>query len=164
MTAKTNDITGSGLYHKEEIQCKQCGHSGTDYSVADKSGQYIARCSKCGAYLKNVPHIDKYFTKEQRAEIFSKTNGCCCYCGKALNPFKEMDVEHVDPRNNGGSNAIENLYMSCPSCNRRKQDKTLEQYRMWLKEQTCAEKIVFHFEYIEHGPRHIREFLKNYRL
>lgn len=49
----------------------------------------------------------------------------CAYC---LIPVEAPQKEHVVALINGGSNYIENLVPSCPSCNARKGAKTLVQF------------------------------------
>lgn len=49
----------------------------------------------------------------------------CNGCQKFLIKF---DVDHIIPQSKGGSNGPENLQLLCPSCNRSKNDKTMEEW------------------------------------
>lgn len=50
----------------------------------------------------------------------------CFYCG---NPIEGTpDIDHVKPRSKGGKNALKNLRISCPSCNRSKGAKSLNEF------------------------------------
>ena len=60
-------------------------------------------------------------------KIWCKTNGNCWYCGKDLSDGNFL-IEHQNSR----ANDIENLVPSCKSCNSRKGQKTVEEYRKRL--------------------------------
>ena len=50
----------------------------------------------------------------------------CFYCG---NPIEGTpDIDHVKPSSKGGKNALKNLRISCPSCNRSKGAKSLNEF------------------------------------
>ncbi len=46
----------------------------------------------------------------------------CRYCGRRLK-LRRLTLDHVVPRSRGGSNALENLVLSCLPCNHEKADK-----------------------------------------
>lgn len=54
--------------------------------------------------------------------------GRCWYCGEHVPP-DQRTIDHVIPIANGGKSRQTNLVMSCPDCNRRKGDMSLEEYR-----------------------------------
>jgi 5-methylcytosine-specific restriction endonuclease McrA len=54
--------------------------------------------------------------------LLKNSEGKCYYCGKELNG--EYHIDHKIPVSKGGTNAIENLAVSCPECNRKKQAMT----------------------------------------
>ena len=56
-----------------------------------------------------------------RAHVFERARGCCEYC-QSQRDFSHDDfsVEHITPRSAGGTDALENLAMSCQGCNNRK--------------------------------------------
>jgi hypothetical protein len=49
--------------------------------------------------------------------------------------------DHVIPRSRGGSNRRDNLVDCCQSCNSRKRDRTLEEYRYYLSIQNPLGKL-----------------------
>ena len=57
--------------------------------------------------------------------VYKKYKARCYYCGSPDN----MTIDHVHPLSRGGSNNIENLVPACRSCNSRKQNKTVEEWR-----------------------------------
>lgn len=63
-----------------------------------------------------------------RRRVYEKTNGHCAYCGCELE-YSNMQVDHVIPRANGGTNDFNNLLPACRSCNHRKGTSTVESFR-----------------------------------
>lgn len=47
----------------------------------------------------------------------------CQHCGGWF-PKEEIDIDHIVPKNCGGTDALVNLQALCKHCNRSKQDKT----------------------------------------
>jgi 5-methylcytosine-specific restriction endonuclease McrA len=64
-----------------------------------------------------------------RKEIFRRDDYTCQYCGKQTH---NLTMDHVVPRHRSGEHVWENLVSACPSCNRHKGGKTLDQARMQL--------------------------------
>ena len=68
-------------------------------------------------------------------EIYSKTGGCCAYCGCELR-FEDMQVDHVVPLNGWsekGSDTLDNMLPACRSCNHYKSRSTLEGFRKMVE-------------------------------
>lgn len=61
--------------------------------------------------------------------ILQKTNGRCAYCGKKLSLGK-MTKDHVKPLSRGGKNDLCNIVAACRSCNEKKGDCRMEEWRM----------------------------------
>lgn len=66
--------------------------------------------------------------KALRLEVYNKCDGHCAYCGKEIE-YKDMQVDHIDPKTVGGSDAFTNLNPSCRMCNHYKRSETLEGFR-----------------------------------
>lgn len=62
--------------------------------------------------------------KKLRFEVFRRDKFTCQYCGEKA-PEVVLNVDHIDPVANGGTNEILNLITSCFSCNSGKSDRTL---------------------------------------
>lgn len=77
--------------------------------------QYIYRKKGAGGYA----------TFKQVHELYEKYLGLCVYCG--LN--KATSIDHVIPISRGGNNNIENLLPACVSCNSKKRDKLLSEWK-----------------------------------
>lgn len=63
------------------------------------------------------------------AKVFAKTNGRCAYCGDDIS--KESSVDHITPKSKGGGYNEENLFLCCKSCNSRKKNRTLKEFRFY---------------------------------
>lgn len=67
---------------------------------------------------------------KKRQEIYDKYNGKCAYCGVGLE--KGWHIDHIKPREFGGTDESENLNPSCKYCNNYKGFNNLEEYRRQL--------------------------------
>ena len=63
-------------------------------------------------------------SKRIRFEVFKRDNFTCQYCG-AKAPEVILEVDHIKPVKEGGTNEIMNLITSCFDCNHGKSSKTL---------------------------------------
>lgn len=68
----------------------------------------------------------------KRQEIHAKYGGRCAYCGKEID-FKDMQVDHIKPLCNGGTDTEENRNPACRRCNHYKRTASLETFRRMLK-------------------------------
>ena len=62
---------------------------------------------------------------EVREYLLEKHNRTCAYCGMTDVP---LQIEHIVPRSRGGTNRVSNLTLACEPCNRRKGNKTVEDF------------------------------------
>lgn len=70
-----------------------------------------------------------------RNYLLEKHGRKCFYCDKEVSNF---EVEHMLPKAKGGSNRIDNLTLSCHSCNQKKGTLTAEEF---IKQTLPAEKV-----------------------
>lgn len=70
-----------------------------------------------------------------RNYLLEKHGRKCFYCDKEVSNF---EVEHMIPKAKGGSNRIDNLTLSCHSCNQKKGTLTAEEF---IKQTLPAEKV-----------------------
>ena len=75
-----------------------------------------------------MPRQDVKFT---RHNIFERDKNMCQYCGKHFER-KDLNLDHVFPRDRGGQMTWENIVCSCISCNTRKGNRTPVEARMHL--------------------------------
>ena len=62
---------------------------------------------------------------EIREYLLEKWDRQCAYCGRKDIP---LQIEHIQPRANGGTNRISNLCLSCEICNIRKGTQPIDQF------------------------------------
>jgi len=62
-----------------------------------------------------------------RERIQKEQNNLCYYCGCDLSK-SGTNLEHKTPLSRGGKHSMDNMVISCPSCNRSKHSKTEEEY------------------------------------
>lgn len=66
--------------------------------------------------------------KSLRKIVFERDKYVCQYCGRQID---DPDCDHVIPLVRGGRSVMSNLLTACPSCNRSKGARTVEE---WLNE------------------------------
>jgi 5-methylcytosine-specific restriction endonuclease McrA len=69
-----------------------------------------------------------------RKGILLRDGSCCQYCGTKL-PNKDLTLDHVLPRCQGGESTWTNLVASCFKCNNKKAHRTPQQAGMVLLKQ-----------------------------
>jgi hypothetical protein len=57
-------------------------------------------------------------SKSMRQAVTDRAKGCCEYCvGQQDYSMDTFSIEHTWPRSKGGTNAFDNLALSCQGCN-----------------------------------------------
>ena len=72
------------------------------------------------AVFDKLPRKDVKFT---RHNVFERDRNTCQYCGKKFDR-KDLNLDHVLPRDRGGPTSWENIVCSCIPCNTRKSNRT----------------------------------------
>lgn len=70
-------------------------------------------------------------TTMKRARVYIRDRYRCQYCGEHKHA-KELTLDHILPRAQGGESTPANLVTACVKCNQRKGNRTPEQARMPL--------------------------------
>jgi len=87
-------------------------------------------------HQKKKWHGSKWLRSTTRHAIYCRDNHTCVYCGKIAYVHNiKLTIDHITPREKGGSNTHTNLVTSCGKCNSSKQDKTKRQWFQYLKRQ-----------------------------
>lgn len=82
---------------------------------------------ECGKSMR------KAISKKLRFDVFKRDGFVCAYCG-ATPPNVVLQVDHIHPVAEGGTNAIDNLITSCQPCNIGKGANVLTNIPTSLKE------------------------------
>jgi len=75
--------------------------------------------------------MPKKEVKFTRHNVFERDRNTCQYCGKIFDR-KDLNLDHVWPRDKGGRTTWENVVCSCIKCNTRKGNRTPESVGMKL--------------------------------
>ena len=81
--------------------------------------------------LLGYDRFPREHVKLNRRNIYARDGSRCQYCGKHF-PTRELTLDHVLPRVQGGENSWTNLVCACVRCNARKGGRTPNQARMKL--------------------------------
>ena len=79
-------------------------------------------------FFDRVPKKEVKFTRQN---IFERDQNTCQYCGKVFDR-KDLNLDHVIPRDRGGPTSWENIVCSCIGCNTRKRNRTPREAHMQL--------------------------------
>ena len=75
--------------------------------------------------------MPKKEVKFTRHNIFERDHNTCQYCGKVFDR-KDLNLDHVIPRDRGGPTTWENIVCSCIKCNTQKANRTPQEAGMHL--------------------------------
>ncbi len=75
--------------------------------------------------------LPKKEVKFTRLNIFDRDKNLCQYCGHTFDR-KDLNLDHVIPRDRGGPTTWENIVCSCIPCNTRKANRTPQEAGMHL--------------------------------
>lgn len=89
-------------------------------------------------------------SKKIRFEVFKRDHFRCCYCG-SVPPRVILEVDHIDPKSEGGGDDINNLITACFDCNRGKRDIPLNKIPPQLGE---------NLEVLQEKEEQIKEYRK----
>ena len=79
--------------------------------------------------LKKKATINLAGIKQWMREIRSKKTAVCYYCQR-VTPLSEIHFDHIVALSKGGAHSVENLCVSCETCNLQKGSKPI---RAWVK-------------------------------
>ncbi|GAG87286.1 unnamed protein product, partial [marine sediment metagenome] len=81
----------------------------------------------------------------------------CSYCGK---DDIKLEVEHIKPCGQGGTDRWENLCLSCIDCNRKKGNRTPEQAKMKLKIKVKSLQSFIYASHVQAGKTYLVQELR----
>lgn len=90
--------------------------------------------------LKN--HVKRICLKTNfsRIGIIRRDKATCQYCDKKLD-HKDITIDHVLPKHQGGTSTFLNCVVACQKCNNRKANKTPEEAKMPLLRKPLIPKV-----------------------
>ncbi|MCI0491062.1 MAG: HIT domain-containing protein [Blastocatellia bacterium] len=92
----------------------------------DKIKDYISNYKGIiGDYRYNPDNLS---SSSIRYLVLKMAHGRCALCGASIKDTP-IDIDHIIPRNKGGSNDISNLQALCYRCNRAKRDRDEQDFR-----------------------------------
>jgi 5-methylcytosine-specific restriction endonuclease McrA len=101
--------------------------------VEDSRGEVhtVSRSFAIPSVIRLTQRVRRPFHERRltRLEVFVRDGYACQYCGRAT---RELTLDHVVPRSQGGGHSWENVVSACKTCNRRKGGRTPEQAGMKL--------------------------------
>ncbi len=65
--------------------------------------------------------------------LYEKQNKKCAYCERTLDGTFDCNIDHIIPKSRGGTNALENLCLTCISCNNAKANMTGEEFKVVME-------------------------------
>lgn len=86
-----------------------------------------------GIYLPSVIRLRHYRHVPIRLQVVSRRNiilrdgNKCQYCGHRFESA-DLTLDHIMPKSRGGRNSWDNLVAACSPCNRKKGDKTPDEW------------------------------------
>ena len=81
---------------------------------------------------------------DRRFFVLRLTDWKCAYCGGAA-----TCVDHMTPLSREGEDTIANLIGACETCNLQKTNKTIEEYRWWVRFQCSDMEYQFFIDHVD---------------
>ena len=71
---------------------------------------------------KSTTRRSRYISAATRVDVLRRDNYRCVFCGVSARKA-ELEIDHIVPFSNGGSNAMNNLQTLCKACNQGKSNR-----------------------------------------
>lgn len=81
--------------------------------------------------LKQFDRVPTHEVKFSRQNVFERDGYTCQYCGSIFHE-RDLNLDHVIPRDRGGKTSWENIVTSCICCNSKKANRLPHQAGMFL--------------------------------
>lgn len=110
-------------------------HRGILFAVARKKKMAGLDIVRSWIAIQEEVHPVPPLSPLQRGDVLERDGYECQICGARETVFH---VDHRHPRSRGGTNADENLWTLCATCNLRKGARTVEEFMERRSRQACA--------------------------
>ena len=112
------------------LKCQTDWRDNNKESIKDYNKKYLSEnLSSAVTYNRNrrarYRNLEGSHTVDDIQNLLESQNYRCNTCFIFLDKY---DVDHVIPQSRGGSNGPDNLQILCPTCNRSKHNKTMEEW------------------------------------
>lgn len=127
---------------REHVKCLNCNEP-----IPETTRYNAKHCSrKCKLRLNRKNHNNNReglkrgnsgylpFDHSEWLRLLRRHNYACAYCDRKT----RLERDHVIPLSRGGRHAIANILPACRSCNQRKKDKLLVEWRTY---KNCPDKL-----------------------
>lgn len=97
-----------------------------------------------------------------RFQVLNRDGFKCHYCGRKASDGHELEIDHVKPLSDGGTNHLSNLRSACFDCNRGKRDAKILPDAI---REARARSPLLHFEFYcqsDCGCREVHVYVKDY--
>jgi 5-methylcytosine-specific restriction endonuclease McrA len=152
------EVTGLGMIQRTCRKCRNSFPLNKDHFGHMPNGGYRYTCRACvrdnvrdhyyrdpsRSYERSQLRRPTVFTQAEREnvklELVARDGGFICfYCKTPLD--SSYHIDHQNPIGRGGHHELSNLALACLQCNQEKHNKTLEEYRRWLRKN--GERVLF---------------------
>lgn len=116
-----------------------------------KSDQIIYRSEKIDFHKPIIIRLLNYVSTKirkfriSRNRIYRRDGHACGYCGAT----KNLTIDHIVPKSQGGKNEWTNLVTCCYSCNAKKANRTPEEAKMILRVKPYVPDLKFEHKYLK---------------
>lgn len=126
-----DDLVNSTVIHSYEVDGSKYLHhpKWSQYQHLRKdrmSRSQIPKPTCCKIAINKISIAGSGLPREIADEVYQRDGEVCRYCKKTTRPFT---IDHILPRSKGGSDELDNLTISCVSCNLSKGDKLLSEWQ-----------------------------------
>jgi 5-methylcytosine-specific restriction endonuclease McrA len=105
------------------------------------AGSVVSRIKADQRLFEEIVHRDDYPTdmgdtppaRTHKHTVFGLQEGLCGGCGISF-PFRNLTIDRKIPRNKGGTDHFENLWLLCDVCNSAKGTSTVAEFRAKLNQ------------------------------
>ena len=97
--------------------------------------------------------------KKLRFQVFWRDGFTCQYCGRKP-PEVVLEVDHIIPRSEGGTDNIENLVTACRDCNRSKHKKLVAPAARLQELKEKSEQLQAFIEYAKQVEKAYKEMVQ----
>ncbi len=138
--AQVVDSDENNVFSTHDIQ-SWISHSAT-FAMCPDRGEIVHSVSHSFLLPKIIvlQHFDRLPKKEikfTRENVFQRDGYTCQYCAITFE-MKELNIDHVIPRDKGGKTTWENVVCSCIRCNTKKANKLPAEANMFPRQTPAA--------------------------